>query len=119
MLFRSVIGGKQKYMTARNVQKLIKKYSDKVREAYDLPESVSPHTLRRTRGTLLYRDGVDLAAISVLLGHADMKTTRDYYTSPSLDQMREIANRRNSVIPEEEPLWPDDEDELSRILGLD
>ena len=115
----TVIGGKQKYMTARNVQKLIKKYSDKVREAYDLPESVSPHTLRRTRGTLLYRDGVDLAAISVLLGHADMKTTRDYYTSPSLDQMREIANRRNSVIPEEEPLWPDDEDERSRILGLD
>ena len=66
-----------------------------------------------------YRDGVDLAAISVLLGHAAMKTTRDHYTSPSLEQMREIANRRNDVIPEEEPLWLDDENELSRILGLD
>lgn len=59
----TVIDGKQKYMAARNVQKLIKKYSDKVRKEYDLPESVSPHTLRRTRGTMLYRDGVDLAAI--------------------------------------------------------
>ena len=38
--------------------------------------------------------------------------------SLSLDQMRKIANRKNSVIPEE-PLWPDDEEELSRILGLD
>lgn len=35
----TVTDGKQKYMTARNVQKLIKKYSDKVREEYDLPES--------------------------------------------------------------------------------
>lgn len=114
----TVIGGMQKHMSTRNVQKLIKKYSDKVRADYDLPASVSPHTLRRTRGTTLYRDGVDLAAISVLLGHADMKTTRDHYTSPSQDQMREIANRKNEAIPEEEPLWPDDEDEMTKILGL-
>ena len=74
---------------------------------------------RRTRGTGLYRDGVDLAAISVLLGHADMKTTRDYYTTPSLEQLREIANKRTGAIPEEEPLWPDDENEITRMLGLD
>jgi len=114
----TVIGGMQKHMSARNVQKLIKKYSDKVRTDYELPASVSPHTLRRTRGTTLYRDGVDLAAISVLLGHADMKTTRDHYTSPSLDQMREIANRKNEAIPEDEPIWPDNEDEMTKILGL-
>lgn len=114
----TVIGGMQKQMSTRNVQKLIKKYSDKARADYELPASVSPHTLRRTRGTTLYRDGVDLAAISVLLGHADMKTTRDHYTSPSLDQMREIANRKNEAIPEEEPIWPDDEDEITKILGL-
>ncbi len=114
----TIVGGNQKHMTARNVQKLIKKYSDKAREKYEMPKSVSPHTLRRTRGTNLYHDGVDLAAISVLLGHADMKTTRDHYTSPSIEQMREIANRRTDTIPGEEPLWPDDEEELSRILGL-
>ena len=115
----TIIGGNMKHMTTRNVQKLIKKYADKVREVHDLPESVSPHTFRRTRGTGLYRDGVDLAAISVLLGHADMKTTRDYYTTPSLEQLREIANKRTGAIPEEEPLWPDDENEITRMLGLD
>jgi site-specific recombinase XerD len=114
----TVIGGIQKHMSTRNVQKLIKKYSDKARADYEFPVSVSPHTLRRTRGTTLYRDGVDLAAISVLLGHSDMKTTRDHYTSPSLDQMREIANRKNEGIPEEEPIWPNDEDEMTKILGL-
>lgn len=115
----TVIGGNLKHMTARNVQKLIRKYADKVRESYELPPSVSPHTLRRTRGTGLYRDGVDLAAISVFLGHADMKTTRDHYTLPSLEQLQEIANRRTGAIPDEEQIWPDDEDEISRILGLD
>lgn len=71
----TVIGGIQKHMSTRNVQKLIKKYSDKAKLDHSLPESVSPHTLRRTRGTTLYRDGVDLPAISALLGHADIKTT--------------------------------------------
>ncbi|MDO4340939.1 MAG: tyrosine-type recombinase/integrase, partial [Eubacteriales bacterium] len=42
----TVIGGTVKHMTVRNVQKLIKKYADKVRESYELPSSVSPHTLR-------------------------------------------------------------------------
>ncbi len=49
----TMIDGKQKYMTTRNVQKLVKRYSDKVRENHDLPETVSPHTLMRTRGTML------------------------------------------------------------------
>ena len=115
----SVIGGMRKHMSTRNIQKLIKKYADLARVEHDLPESVSPHTLRRTRGTTLYRDGVDLAAISILLGHSDIKTTRDHYSSPSIDQMREIANRRNRVIPNEVQLWPEDEDEISKILGLD
>lgn len=114
----TVIGGVQKHMSIRNVQKLVKKYSDKVKAEHSLPESVSPHTLRRTRGTTLYRDGVDLPAISALLGHEDIKTTRDYYASLSQEQMREIANRKCEAVPDEEPLWPDDEDEMSRILGL-
>lgn len=116
--FYTVIGGVRKHMSIRNVQKLIKKYSDKARADHDLPSSVSPHTFRRTRGTMLYRDGVDLAAVAVLLGHSDTKTTRDHYTSPSIEQLRQIANRRNDVVPEVEQFWPDDEEEMSRILGL-
>ncbi len=114
----TIIKGNCGAMSARNVQKLIKKYADKVRRNYSLPESVSPHTFRRTRGTMLYRDGVPLEAIAIKLGHSHTKTTRDHYTSPSNDQMRELASKRNKVIPEAEPLWPDDEEEMSRILGF-
>ena len=67
---------------------------------------------------MLYRDGVPLEAISRMLGHAGTQTTRDHYTAPSLEQMKELAAKKNEVIPEEEPIWPDDEDEMAKILGL-
>ena len=35
-----------------------------------------------------------------------------------VDLMKELAAKRNDVIPEEEPIWPDDEDEMAKILGL-
>lgn len=114
----TIIGGIRKPMSKRNVQKFIKNYADKVRASHDLPTSVSPHTLRRTRGTMLYRDSVPLESISIMLGHSSTKTTRDHYTSPSYEQMRRIANRKNEAIPEELQIWPDSEDEMSKILGF-
>ena len=114
----TIIGGIRKPMSKRNVQKFIKNYADKVRADHNLPTSVSPHKLRRTRGTMLYRDGVTLESISIMLGHSNTKTTRDRYTSPSYEQMRQIANKKNEVIPADLQIWPDDEDEMSKILGF-
>ena len=73
----TIMKGERGAMSARNVQKLIKKYADKVRGEYNLPASVSPHTFRRTRGTMLYRDNVPLETVAIKLGHANTKTTRD------------------------------------------
>jgi len=105
-------------MTTRNIQKMIKKYADQIKDKYDLPESVSPHTFRRTRGTMLYREGIPLEAISRMLGHSSTQTTRDHYSSPSIEQMRKIAQKKNELIPDEVQLWPDDEEELNAILGF-
>jgi len=115
----TVIKGKQDHMSIRNIQKLIKKYADKVKNDYtDLPDTVSPHTFRRTRGTNLYRDGVELPVVSLLLGHPDTKTTREHYASPSIEQLRDALSKKTDVGPEEEQLWPDDEEAISRICGL-
>lgn len=57
--------GQRHPMSVRNYEKLIKKYADKARaDNHPLPDSVSPHTFRRTRGTNLYRDGVDISVVS-------------------------------------------------------
>ena len=95
----TIMKGERGAMSARNVQKLIKKYADKVRGEYNLPASVSPHTFRRTRGTMLYRDNVPLETVAIKLGHANTKTTRDHYTSPSHEQLRELAAKRKSATP--------------------
>lgn len=41
--------------------------------------SISPHTARRTTGTLLLANGVPVQKVQDLLGHADIRTTRDRY----------------------------------------
>lgn len=111
--------GQKHPMSVRNYEKLIKKYADKARaDNHPLPDSVSPHTFRRTRGTNLYRDGVDISVVSGLLGHANIQTTKDHYTSPSPEQLKAVAQRRTEMIPDEIQLWPDDEEELAKELGL-
>ncbi len=60
-------------MSAWNVQKPIKKYTDRTRDEHDLPASVSPHTFRRTCGTMLYRDNVPIETVAMKLGQANQE----------------------------------------------
>ena len=60
-------------------------------------KSKSLDLFRRTCGTNLYRDD----------------------TSPSIEQLRNALSKGTDVVPEEDPLWPDDEDEIGKICGLD
>ncbi len=126
--FYTVIGGKKKPMSTRNVRDLVKKYADQIRPNYALPNKVSPHTLRRTRGTMLYRDGVPLETISKSFGHASVEVTRAHYAFPSEDQMLDAARKQTDVIPkaqgsespsdEEEQIYPENMEELKKILGF-
>ena len=116
--FFSTIHGQKRHMSRRNVERIVKKYADQIRQEHkELPDSVYPHLLRRTRATGLYQDGVDITAISTLLGHSQLQTTRDHYVHPSIEQLRK-AMESNDPETAEEQLWPDDEDELARLCGL-
>jgi site-specific recombinase XerD len=116
--FFTTIHNQKGHMSRRNVERIVKKYADQTRREHtDLPDSVYPHLLRRTRASELYQDGVDITAISTLLGHSLLQTTKDHYVHPSIEQLRKAME---SNLPEtsEEQLWPDDEDELARLCGL-
>ena len=70
----TVIKGSTGRMSERNVERIVKKYADIIRkENTDLPDSVYPHMLRRTRASGWYRDGVPIETIAVILGHSDAK----------------------------------------------
>lgn len=73
--------------------------------------------LRRTRATGLYQDGVELELVSRILGHSSTQTT-GIYATPSMKMMQEAMGGSIGGMPEEEPLWTDNEDELARICGL-
>jgi len=114
-LFYSNYGGKVHMMTERNVERIVKKYADAVRETNpNLPRSVYPHMFRRTRATGLYRDGVELEMVSRILGHSSTETTKRY-AIPSVEMMRAAMKMDEE---EEQPLWEKNIDEEMELCGL-
>ena len=117
-LFYTVINGNMNIMSERNAERIIKKYADIVRKEHpDLPETVYPHMLRRTRATGLYRDGVAIELISRILGHSSTQTTR-IYAIPSAEMLRDAMERGLPNETDKKPLWEGHEDELIRLCGL-
>lgn len=111
-LFYTNYGGSIHAMTERNVERIVKKYADIVRETHpDLPESVYPHMLRRTRASGLYRDGVELEMISRILGHSSTETTKRY-AIPSVQMMRDAMK----MVDDEEPLWEEAGADIDSLL---
>ena len=118
-LFYTVTHGNLTAMSVRNVERILNKYGAKARiESPGIPESVSPHTVRRSRATSLYRDGVPLEQVSALLGHSQIETTRTHYASPSPEQMKAAVEKGSYKEPAQQPEWLGHTDELKRKFGL-
>ena len=117
-LFYSRIKGNIAPMSSGNIARIINKYADQIRpDCPELPERVHPHMFRRTRATGLYRSGVELEMISVILGHSSTQTTRIYAT-PSVEMIWEAMSAATADYPEEVAEWEADETELARLCGL-
>lgn len=78
---------KEKPLTTRNVQKIVKRLRDKS----NLQKKVTPHTLRHSFATHLLEGGTDIRLIQTLLGHASLSTTQ-LYTHVSTEQLKKIQN---------------------------
>lgn len=119
LLFYTIIKGRAGKMSEGNVERFIQQYADKARESCpDIPIRVYPHMLRRTRATNLYQNGVELALISRILGHAFLDTTR-VYAKPSLTMMREAMDSVEAPqTRDEKPLWVGSEEEMAKLCGL-
>ena len=68
------------------VENLIKKYTKSI-----IPnKKITPHKLRSTYGTNLYRETGDIYLVADVLGHADVNTTKKHYAK-SDDSRRRMA----------------------------
>lgn len=80
----------KKRISVRSVENLVRKYSS----ASVGLKKISPHKLRSTYGTSLYKETGDIYLVADVLGHSDVNTTRKHYAAME-DSRRRMA--RNKV----------------------
>lgn len=76
-------------ITVRAVENVVKKMTRTVNPL----KSVSPHKLRSTYGTALYRKTKDIYVVAEVLGHRDVNTTKKHYAAISEDIKRSAAKQ--------------------------
>lgn len=94
-LFLSI---QNKRMSVRAMENMVSKYTGKLNTL----KHITPHKLRSTFGTNLYRETNDIYMVADFLGHKDVNTTRKHYASISDDSRRKaIRNFKLRDNPED------------------
>lgn len=77
----------KKRLSVRAIQNLVKKYAQLVTHL----KHISPHKLRSTFGTSLYRETGDIYLVADVLGHKDVNTTKKHYAEIADERRRQAA----------------------------
>lgn len=77
----------RKRITPRAVENLVKKYTGAINPL----KKISPHKLRSTFGTNLYRETRDIYIVADVLGHKDVNTTKKHYAAITDDIRRDAS----------------------------
>ena len=73
----------------RTVENLVKKYARIVTPL----KNISPHKLRSTYGTALYRKTKDIYIVAEVLGHRDVNTTKKHYAAITEDIRKQASDK--------------------------
>lgn len=76
-----------KRISVRAVEKLVQKYARNVTTL----KKITPHKLRSTFGTNLYKESGDIYLVADVLGHKDVNTTRKHYAAQDDENRRRAA----------------------------
>lgn len=76
-------------ISVRSVELLVKKYASRVTTL----KKITPHKLRSTYGTALYKETDDIYLVADVLGHKDVNTTRKHYAALEDDRRRMASNK--------------------------
>ncbi len=81
------LSSQNKRMSVRTMEYMVKKYA---KVATPL-KNITPHKLRSTYGTNLYRETKDIYIVAEVLGHRDVNTTKKHYAAITEDVRRSVA----------------------------
>ncbi len=79
----------KKRIAVRSVENLVKKYSKLVSPL----KKITPHKLRSTYGTSLYKETGDIYLVADVLGHSDVNTTKKHYAAMEDERRRSARNK--------------------------
>lgn len=77
----------RKRMGVQAVENMVKKYARQVTPN----KKITPHKLRSTYGTALYKETGDIYLVADVLGHKDVNTTKKHYAAIDEDRRRQAA----------------------------
>lgn len=78
-----------KRISVRAVQYIVKKYAEIISPL----KKITPHKLRSTYGTNLYKATKDIYVVAEVLGHKDVNTTKKHYAAISEDIKKDASTK--------------------------
>lgn len=81
------LSSQKKRLAVRSVQQMVKKYA----EVSVTNKKISPHKMRSTYGTALYKQTGDIRLVADVLGHSDINTTSKHYAALEDEHRRRAA----------------------------
>lgn len=78
----------RKRIGVQAIENMVKKYAREITTT----KKITPHKLRSTYGTSLYRETGDIYLVADVLGHKDVNTTRKHYAAMDEDRRRRAAS---------------------------
>ena len=78
----------RKRMGVQAIENMVKKYARQVTPN----KKITPHKLRSTYGTSLYKETGDIYLVADVLGHKDVNTTKKHYAAIDEDRRRMVAS---------------------------
>ncbi len=82
------LSSRKQRITVRNVEIMVKKYAGQV----TVSKKITPHKLRSTYGTALYKETGDIYLVAAVLGHKDVNTTRKHYAAIEEERRRKAKD---------------------------
>lgn len=81
------LSSQRRRITVRSIELLVKKYASTVTGKH-----ITPHKLRSTYGTNLYKETGDIYLVADVLGHSDVNTTRKHYAELEEDRKKSVKD---------------------------
>ncbi len=82
------LSSRMQRISVRNVEVLVKKYAS----SSVTTKKITPHKLRSTYGTQLYKETRDIYLVADVLGHKDVNTTKKHYAALEEERRRQAKD---------------------------